>query len=174
VESAIDIVTADPKHDLVLVRIQDFHNDKTSALWQTVGGIRVLKLADTTSIMLPFSARIVGYFGQDSFPDHLRSDIVGTGMVTIGPEVVEEFLLSALLLPGHSGSPVLDDSGNVIGVVSSIVPVTVPFNPSQPMHSGLGKAAKVEHLKRILSVNGSNKTNCKLIQQPWAFPRYPP
>lgn len=145
VASPFEIVNGDPKHDLILLKLQNYSPDN----WKAVGGIIPLKLADAASLTLPHVAQMVGYIGQDVFPVHLRSDIAGTTFVTIGPENVEEFLLSAELLPGHSGSPILTENGEVVGVASSIVPISLPFNP-QPVHAGLARAVKVEHLKRML------------------------
>lgn len=145
------IAGAEPKFDLVILRVE------VSDDWQEVGGLIPLRLSERTEITPPVSVRVVGYFGRDRYPLYLRCEIAGTGTVTLGKDrgIVEEFLLSGLLLPGHSGSPVIDDDGFVLGLVSSIVPVSLPFNRSQPQHSGLSKVVKVEHLKSILSSIGS-------------------
>jgi S1-C subfamily serine protease len=147
----LDIVGADPKFDLIVYRMKD----TKSETWMGVGGLQTLPLANTATLTLPYGAKMVGYFGEDAFPVHLRSDIVGTASVIVGSDPVEEFLVSGLLLPGHSGSPVVNDAGAVVGLVSSIVPVNIPLNPSQPMHSGLVRVVKAEHLKKILSDIGS-------------------
>jgi Trypsin-like peptidase domain len=152
--SSVEIAGSDPQFDLIVLRVpKDSIPD-----WTSVGGLVPLNLSSKTEIRLPLPAHTIGYFGGDVTPDYLRCDVSGTGVIVLGPPRgnVEELLLSGLLLPGHSGSPVIDDGdGAVVGVVSSIVPANLPFNPSQLVHSGLAKAVKVEHLKTILNSIGS-------------------
>lgn len=147
----VDLVSTDPLHDLAIVRLHDFSADA----WQSVGGIRVATIFHGGELSNNSHLTFVGYFGDDVLPASLPATLSGTTILMVGqpPNVtpVEEFLISAFGVPGHSGSPVfLGDGGDVIGLMDSIVTVPVPFNP-QPLHSGMNRVVKGEHLRSLLS-----------------------
>jgi len=146
---AANLVTVDALHDLALLKLVSYTKADQEA-WDKVGGIHVLMPYVSPEIDIGSSVRTVGYFGSDVFPVIEKTVLVGGTTVTtlVGP--VDEFLVSALAVPGQSGSPVVLDDGSVVGVVLSIVTFTAPFNP-QSLPSGLNRVAKAEYLQRLLS-----------------------
>lgn len=142
----VQLVNADPEHDLALLKTIS----KPDAGWEKVGGVHSLKLCAATELTPNSNVTATGYFGTDTFPVTLGAKLVGETTTTFPGIAVEEFLVSLGAVPGQSGSPVMLDDGTVIGVVLSMVPVTVPFN-NQAVLSGLNRIAKVEFLQRLLS-----------------------
>lgn len=149
----VAVLSVDAAHDLALIRLSKL--DKSA--WDKVGGIQILGPTASREVDPGVSVKIVGYFGNDMFPVTLSSHLAGASVFTVvtGPgsgNDIEEFLLSAMAAPGQSGSPVLLNGASVLGVVISIVPVSLPLPfSSQPLHSGLIRASKAEHLQRLLS-----------------------
>jgi S1-C subfamily serine protease len=146
---AVNLVAVDPLHDLALLKLGSYAKADQEA-WDKVGGIKALLIYTAPDIENGSNVRTVGYFGSDAFPVIEKTVLVGgTFVITpVGP--VDEFLVSALAVPGQSGSPVVLDDGTVVGVVLSIVTFTAPFNP-QSLPSGLNRVAKAEFLQRLLS-----------------------
>jgi S1-C subfamily serine protease len=145
----VNLIGADPLHDIAVLKLVTYTKTDEEA-WAKVGGLGVLLPSTATEIVNGSSVRVVGYFGSDTFPVAERTVLVGGTSVTTLAGVVDEFLVSALAVPGQSGSPVVLDDGTVVGVVLSIVTFTAPFNP-QSLPSGLNRVAKAEFLQRLLS-----------------------
>lgn len=136
----VELLATDYQHDLALLKMKAVDD-----LWRDLGGIEPPPLDSTDSAEEGDSVWMRGYFGSDRFPTLLRG--VVSGSVEMGFLKVQELLITLPVAPGHSGSPLMSDSGRVIGVISAIVPVGLP---TQPSHSGLARAVKVGHLKKLL------------------------
>jgi len=141
-----EVKTADASHDIILLKVLNLDHE----LWSKVGGTQSLSISAVTQVDVGVPIRVVGYFGVDSFPLTLRAALVGETAVVFPGNEVDEFIVSASAVPGQSGSPVILEDGTVLGVVLSIVPVTVPFS-NQPVPSGLNRVAKAEFLQRLVS-----------------------
>ena len=148
----IQLLNFDTAHDLALFKLT---GKIDSSLWNTVGGIKALKLSDAIEISPNTNVIAVGYFGTDQFPLILSGKLVGETVFTIvpstsSPVTVPEFLASLGATPGESGSPVMLDDGSVIGVVDSIVTATAPFS-KEPFATGLNRIVKVEFLQKLMA-----------------------
>lgn len=144
----VDLVSTDSSHDPALLRVHDFKPEQ----WTAVGGTKTITLSQKTELANDSHLVFVGYLGEDILPGMLPATLSGTTTIIIpqlGNTAIEEFLVSAFALPGHSGSPLLLD-GEVIGIVDSMVTTAVGFS-TQPVHAGLSRVVKVEHLRSLLS-----------------------
>jgi S1-C subfamily serine protease len=144
----VDLVSIDDVHDIALLRIHDFNNEQ----WAPVGGLAVATITQRAELPTRVNLTFIGYFGDDLFPESLPATLAGTTTMNVshaGTSTVEEFLTSSFAWPGHSGSPVFLD-GEVIGLVDSMVMGAVALN-SQPLHSGMNRVVKGEHLRSLLS-----------------------
>jgi len=151
----LEVAGLDVAHDLIL-----FKATNGDSAWNKVGGIKTLSPSNETEIDIGTSVIIVGNLGDDGFPITLSGYLAGSAHSTIEMEKdakgsntridFDEFLVSAFVVPGHSGSPVILSDGSVLGIVTSIVPLSLPNN-SQQLHSGLCRVIKAEHLQRLLS-----------------------
>jgi S1-C subfamily serine protease len=142
----IELLKPDYMHDLVSFKMQEVKPEP----WAGVGGIKPAILSASKEVQADASVKVIGYFGGDIFPVTVSARLVGATKVIVAQgRSVEEFLVSAAAVPGQSGSPVFLDDASVIGVVTSIVPVSVPFNPN-PIPSGLNRVIKAEHIQRLL------------------------
>ena len=93
-----------------------------------------------------------GYFGSDDFPLFLSGSTASA--TVLGPSLVQELLIVLPVVPGQSGSPLISvETGRVVGVLTAIVPVSLPFN-QQPAHSGLARAVEVVHVKKLVESLG--------------------
>jgi serine protease Do len=138
------LVSTDYQHDLALLRIDPEAVKKQVPSFQ----ITPLELEDTRAA-IGDEVIFMDYFGNDDFP--LLSRTVVSGFTGVGPGTAsEQLVLDLPANPGQSGSPVLSlDSGKVVGVLASFVPVTLI--PGAPFtHSGLSRSVEVEHLKRLV------------------------
>jgi S1-C subfamily serine protease len=145
--STVDVLKSDAPHDLALLKVKETE----AQLWDQVGGIKPLPLSTLKEIEPETEVTSIGYFGIDLFPVSLSARLVGaTATTVLGTGDIEEFLVSASAFPGQSGSPVILADGSVIGIMDSIVPVQLSFNPQQ-LASGLNRVVKVEHIQRLLS-----------------------
>jgi S1-C subfamily serine protease len=145
--SNIQPAAVDATHDLILLKIVK----KDDNLWDKVGGATSLVPTTAKEFDSGTDVTVVGYFGSDAFPVTVGAKLVGETTFTIFPgNDIGEFLVSAFAVPGQSGSPVILNDGTLLGVILSIVPVTVPFN-DKPLPSGLNRVAKAEFLQRLLS-----------------------
>lgn len=151
--AAFQIVGADPTHDLAILKLMAVDTKS----WDAVGGINVLKLSQSKTILPGSSVTATGYFGNDVWPLTLSGRLAGATIFQITPAAgktdavaAEEFVTTLNAFPGQSGSPVTLEDGAVIGVVLAIVPVTVPFN-NQPVPTGLNRVAKAEYLQALMS-----------------------
>jgi len=143
VGALIDLIAQDYQHDVVLLKMQ-----AVDPTWKQVGGVVPLLLDDSGAVEDGAQVSMRGYFGSDDFPLFLRGTTAGT--TGIGPAFVQELLIVLPVVPGQSGSPLISgETGRVVGVLTAIVPVSLPFNP-QPAHSGLARAVEVVHVKRLV------------------------
>ena len=148
VATPIDLVAQDYVHDVVLLKMRAVDQKQ----WSIVGGIVPLALEASSAMDDDSRVGMRGYFGSDSFPIFLEGTVAGS--TELGPLGVQELLIVLSVAPGHSGSPLMSmGSGRVVGVVTAIVPVSLPFN-QQPAHSGLARAIGVEHVKRLVESLG--------------------
>jgi hypothetical protein len=115
-------------------------------------GINVARVTQRTDVMTGPNLTFVGYFADDFFPESLPATLAGTTTLTVGhagTSTIEEFLTSSFAWPGHSGSPVFSD-GEVVGLIDAMITGAVALN-SQPLHSGMNRVVKGEHLRALLS-----------------------
>jgi hypothetical protein len=143
VATPLDLVSIDYAHDVVLLRLRT-----PDPLWDTVGGI--VPLQREIGAIPADDARVAmrGYYGSDNFPIFLEGRVSGT--TDVGALGVQELLIVLPVAPGQSGSPLMSmETGRVVGVMTAIVPLSVPFNP-QPLHSGLARAVEIEHINRLI------------------------
>jgi hypothetical protein len=139
----IDLVAEDYSHDVVLLKLR-----AVDPQWKEYGGVVPLALETTSKMDDDASVGMRGYFGSDSFPIFLEGKI--SGSTDLGPAAVQELLIVLPVAPGHSGSPLISmETGRVVGIITAIVPVALPFNP-QPVQSGLARAIEVEHLNALV------------------------
>jgi S1-C subfamily serine protease len=148
-EETVALVAADPLHDIALLKLAAY-TKADQGQWEKVGGINSLLPYTATEIESGRDVTTIGYFGADAFPVTEKSVLVGATSIGTLEGAVDEFLVSALAVPGESGSPVVLGDGTVVGIVLSIVTFTAPFN-SQALPSGLNRVAKAEFLQRLLS-----------------------
>lgn len=147
VGAAIQLVAEDYQHDVVLLKMQS-----VDPMWKQVGGVVPLLLDDGTWLEDGAQVCMRGYFGSDDFPLFLRGATAGT--TGLGPSLVQELLIVLPVVPGQSGSPLMSvETGRVVGILTAIVPVTLPFN-QQPAHSGLARAVEVVHVKKLMELLG--------------------
>ena len=139
----IQLVAQDYQHDVVLLKMQ-----AVDPTWKQVGGVVPLLLDDASGLDDGAQVCMRGYFGSDDFPLFLRGTTAGT--TVLGPSSVQELLIVLPVVPGQSGSPLMSgETGKVVGILTAIVPVSLPFNP-QPAHSGLARAVEVVHVKKLV------------------------
>jgi|SRR5579863_1246982 len=143
----IDLIAADYAHDIVLLKIRA-ENDSWKSAWNEVGGVSPLALDSGSAPGDGDGVQMRGYFGADEFPVFLSGSVAGTA--SLGPLSVQELLIILPAVPGQSGSPLVSSAGRVVGIITAIVPVALPFN-QQPAHSGLTRAVAIEHVNRLLS-----------------------
>jgi S1-C subfamily serine protease len=147
VGAAIQLVAQDYQHDVVLLKMQS-----ADPMWKQVGGVVPLLLDDGAMLEDGTQVCMRGYFGSDDFPVFLKGATAGTA--GLGPSLVQELLIVLPVVPGQSGSPLMSvETGRVVGVLTAIVPVSLPFN-QQPAHSGLARAVEVVHVKRLVESLG--------------------
>jgi S1-C subfamily serine protease len=143
VATPLDLVAVDYAHDVALLRLR-----AVDPLWQTVGGIVPLQREIGARPADNAHVAIRGYFGSDNFPIFLEGAVAGTA--DVGALAEQELLIVLPVAPGQSGSPVMSmATGRVVGVMTAIVPLVVPFNP-QPLQSGLARAIEIEHINRLM------------------------
>lgn len=143
VGAPVQLVAQDYQHDVVLLKLQS-----VDPIWKQVGGVVPLLLDDGAKVEDGAQVSMRGYFGSDDFPLFLRGTTAGTS--GLGPSLVQELLIVLPVVPGQSGSPLISvETGRVVGVLTAIVPVSLPFN-QQPAHSGLARAVEVVHVKRLV------------------------
>jgi hypothetical protein len=143
VGTPIELVAQDYQHDIVLLKMK-----AVDPPWKQVGGVVALPLDDSGTLEDGAQVCMRGYFGTDDFPLFLRGSAAGT--TVLGPSLVQELLIVLPVVPGQSGSPLMSgETGRVVGVLTAIVPVSLPFNP-QPAHSGLARAVEVVHVKKLV------------------------
>ena len=143
VGAPVELVAQDYQHDVVLLKLQ-----AVDPTWKQVGGVVPLLLDDSASLEDGTQVCMRGYFGSDDFPLFLRGSTAGT--TVLGPSLVQELLIVLPVVPGQSGSPLMStETGRVVGVLTAIVPVSLPFN-QQPAHSGLARAVEVVHVKKLV------------------------
>jgi S1-C subfamily serine protease len=145
--ASVDLISTDSLHDLAIIRVHEFSRGQ----WTDFGGTTSVTISQRTEVPMRSALEFIGYFGDDLLPETLSATLSGTTTMTVQPRnsAVEELLISGFAWPGHSGSPVFLE-GEVIGLVDSIVTVPVAFNP-QPLHSGVNRVVKAEHLRSLLS-----------------------
>jgi hypothetical protein len=147
VGAPIQLVAQDYQHDVVLLKMQS-----VDPMWKQVGGVVPLPLDDGTTLEDGAQVCMRGYFGSDDFPVFLKG--ATAGITGLGPSLVQELLIVLPVVPGQSGSPLMSvETGRVVGVLTAIVPVSLPFN-QQPAHSGLARAVEVVHVKRLVESLG--------------------
>jgi len=147
----VELISSDEARDVALLKL----HPKNDEHWKNVGGIVPLSLHRMKELNAGVPVTLIGYFGFNVFPVVVRGNLAGTSSFNVSQgKDVEEFLVSALMVPGQSGGPVLLDDGSVIGLINSIIPVMLPppFNPQQPSHSGLVGVVKCEHIQRLLDM----------------------
>jgi S1-C subfamily serine protease len=143
VGAQVELVAQDYQHDVVLLKMQS-----VDPMWKQAGGIVPLILDDGAGLEDGTQVSMRGYFGSDDFPVFLRGATAGTS--SLGPSLVQELLIVLPVVPGQSGSPLISvETGRVVGVLTAIVPVSLPFN-QQPAHSGLARAVEIVHVKRLV------------------------
>jgi S1-C subfamily serine protease len=148
IAAEVELKSTDATHDLALLKLRKLED----SAWAKVGGIKTLSPSSITEAEPATNVRVIGYFGADIFPVTRRASLVGESMLTpVNGSAVPEFLVSAGSIPGESGSPILLEDGSVLGVLLSMVPVTVPAFSSQALPSGLNRAAKAEFLQRLIT-----------------------
>ncbi|MEM7123557.1 MAG: trypsin-like peptidase domain-containing protein [Pseudomonadota bacterium] len=104
-----DVVAADPGNDLALLRLPEADPDT----------IKTAAFRDSPRVQRGETVVAIG------FP--LQGTLSSSGNITVGTisalvgfnEDIREYQFTAPIQPGNSGGPLLDSSGNVIGVVSS-------------------------------------------------------
>ena len=144
VATPLDLVSVDYAHDVALLRLR-----APDPLWQTVGGIVPLQMETRDRPVDNARVALRGYFGADNFPIFLEGSVAGTTDVGVLGE--QELLIVLPIAPGQSGSPLISmATGRVVGVITAIVPLAVPFNP-QPLQSGLARAIEIEHINRLIA-----------------------
>lgn len=147
VGAPIDLIAQDYQHDVVLLKMQS-----VDPMWKQVGGVVPLLLDDAARLEDGTQVCMRGYFGSDDFPVFLKGATAGT--TSLGPSLVQELLIVLPVVPGQSGSPLMSvETGRVVGIVTAIVPVTLPFS-QQPAHSGLTRAVEVGHVKKLVASLG--------------------
>lgn len=143
VGAPIELVAQDYQHDVVLLKMQS-----VDPLWKQVGGVFPLPLDAGARLEDGTQVSMRGYFGSDDFPLFLSGSTAGA--TVLGPSLVQELLIVLPVVPGQSGSPLISvETGRVVGILTAIVPVSLPFN-QQPAHSGLARAVEVVHVKRLM------------------------
>jgi S1-C subfamily serine protease len=143
VGAAVQLVAQDYQHDVVLLKMP-----AVDPMWKQIGGVVPLVLDDDATLEDGTQVCMRGYFGSDDFPLFLKGATAGT--TGLGPSLVQELLIVLPVAPGQSGSPLMSvETGRVVGILTAIVPVSLPFN-QQPAHSGLARAVEVVHVRRLV------------------------
>lgn len=142
-----DLVIQDKQNDLALLRIRDFGDPLTAATIK--GSVRCLELPAADDLKAGQTVFVLGYPLKGTLGSKL---IVSQGIVnsTVGVKDDPTHLqISVPIQPGNSGSPLLDDKGRVVGIVTSellpafqrgIVPQNVNF------------AVKAAYLRALLAM----------------------
>ena len=128
------VIGSDAHSDLAVIRLDEGDWDLHPAILGDSSNVRVGQL--TVAIGTPFGQEFTMTSGIVS---GVGRNISGQGQFTI-PEVIQT---DSAINPGNSGGPLLDKSGQVIGINTQIISRTGHF-------SGVGMAVPISIAKRVI------------------------
>lgn len=131
-ESAADVVSVQPEHDLAVIRARTLPDDITPATLRSTRGLRqgdrVIAVGYPFGIGPTVTAGVVSGLRRE-----YRSQDGGTTMTNL-------IQFDAAANPGNSGGPLVTEDGHVVGIVTAIL------NPSdQRVFIGIGFAVPIEN-----------------------------
>ncbi len=135
------VVGANPDYDLALLQLDDHE--------QLPSGVQPIPLGDTKAVQVGQKAIAIGNpFGFQSTVTQGIVSAVGRELPSIGRVKIAMVQTDAAINPGNSGGPLLDSSGQVIGINTMIIP-GMSAN-GQAGNIGIGFAVPSDLLKETL------------------------